>query len=82
MTDDSPARRRFLKLDDVMEILNISRAQTYALVRSGALEGIQIGERNIWRVEEAKLQEFIDEAYRKTAEAIATGEVDDEPAED
>lgn len=29
---DSPAQRRFLKLDDIMEILNISRAQTYALV--------------------------------------------------
>lgn len=40
---DTPARRRFLKLEDVMEILNISRAQTYALVRSGALKGIQIG---------------------------------------
>lgn len=38
--------------------------------------------RNIWRVEETKLQEFIDEAYRKTGEAIAKGEVDDEPAED
>ncbi|QOI65961.1 hypothetical protein IG195_21760 (plasmid) [Arthrobacter sp. TES] len=38
--------------------------------------------RGVWRVEEAKVQEFIDEAYRKTAEAIAKGEVDDEPAED
>ncbi|SDQ03635.1 helix-turn-helix transcriptional regulator [Arthrobacter crystallopoietes] len=43
---DSPARRRFLKLDEVMDILNISRAQTYALVRSGDLQGIQIGGRN------------------------------------
>ncbi|NMR32063.1 helix-turn-helix domain-containing protein [Crystallibacter degradans] len=79
---DTPAQRRFLKLDDVMDILNISRAQTYALVRSGDLEGIQIGGRNIWRVEETKLQEFIDESYRKTAQAIAKGEIDDEPAED
>jgi hypothetical protein len=38
--------------------------------------------RGVWRVEEAKVQEFIDEAYRKTAEAIAKGEVDDERAED
>ena len=80
---DSPARRRFLKLDEVMDILNISRAQTYALVRSGDLQGIQIGgRRNIWRVEETKLQEFIDEAYRKTAEAVAAGEIDTEPTED
>ena len=79
---DTPARRRFLTLDDVMGILNISRAQAYTLVRSGDLEGIQIGGRNIWRVEETKLQEFIDESYRKTAQAIAKGEIDDEPAED
>ncbi|WP_205676878.1 helix-turn-helix domain-containing protein [Arthrobacter crystallopoietes] len=43
----TPAQRRFLKLDDVMDILNISRAQAYALVRTGDLEGIQIGTVNL-----------------------------------
>jgi len=56
--------QRFLTLLDVAEILNISASQTYALVRSGDLKGIQIGGRNRWRV---KLEEFIEEAYRKTA---------------
>lgn len=36
---------RFLKLTDVSEILNISDSQTYALVRSGQVKGIQIGGR-------------------------------------
>lgn len=58
---------RFLKLTDVSEILNISDSQTYALVRSGELKGIQIGGRNQWRVERVKLEEFIEEAYRRTA---------------
>jgi len=58
---------RFLTLLDVAEILNISASQTYALVRSGDLKGIQIGGRNQWRVERSKLEEFIEEAYRKTA---------------
>lgn len=58
---------RFLTLGDVAEILNISASQTYALVRSGDLKGIQIGGRNQWRVERIKLEEYIDEAYRKTA---------------
>jgi excisionase family DNA binding protein len=58
---------RFLTLGDVAEILNISASQTYALVRSGDLKGIQIGGRNQWRVERIKLEEYIDEAYRRTA---------------
>ena len=36
-------------------------------MRSGDLKGIQIGGRNQWRVERIKLEEYIDEAYRKTA---------------
>src|SRR4051794_41687059 len=40
---------RFLQLADVAEILNISAAQTYALVRSGELPAIKIGGRGQWR---------------------------------
>jgi excisionase family DNA binding protein len=58
---------RFLTLADVAEILNISASQTYALVRSGDLQGIQIGGRNQWRVERSKLEEYIEQAYRRTA---------------
>jgi excisionase family DNA binding protein len=50
--------------------LNISASQTYALVRSGDLKGIQIGGRNQWRVERIKLEEFIEEAYRRTAQQL------------
>ena len=59
--------KRFLTLADVAETLNISASQTYALVRSGDLKGIQIGGRNQWRVERSKLEEYIEEAYRRTA---------------
>jgi excisionase family DNA binding protein len=61
---------RFMTLPDVAEILNISASQTYALVRSGDLKGIQIGGRNQWRVERVKLEEFIEEAYRRTAQQL------------
>lgn len=61
------ASERFLTLADVAEILNISASQTYALVRSGDLQGIQIGGRNQWRVERSKLEEYIEQAYRRTA---------------
>ena len=59
-----------MTLPDVAEILNISASQTYALVRSGDLKGIQIGGRNQWRVERVKLEEFIQEAYRRTAQQL------------
>ena len=62
---------RFLTLADVSEILNVSTSQAYALVRSGDLQGIQIGGRNQWRVERTKLEQYIEEAYRRTAETLA-----------
>jgi excisionase family DNA binding protein len=62
---------RFLTLADVSEILNVSTSQAYALVRSGDLQGIQIGGRNQWRVERAKLEEYIESAYRRTAESLS-----------
>ncbi|WP_300343786.1 helix-turn-helix domain-containing protein [Nesterenkonia sp.] len=61
--------RRFLTLPDVAEALNISMSQTRALIKSGDLEGIQIGGRGQWRVEEAKLDEYIDRQYAAQREA-------------
>ena len=61
---------RFLTLADVAEILNISTSQTYALVRSGDLKGIQIGGRNQWRVERTRLEEYINDAYDRTAASL------------
>src|SRR3712207_9062172 len=40
---------RFLTLDDVAEILNVSWSQAYALVRRRELIAIQIGGRGQWR---------------------------------
>ena len=62
---------RFLTLAEVADELNISASQTYALVRSGDLLGIQIGGRNQWRVERTKLEEYIEQAYRKTASNLS-----------
>ncbi|MGY1735144.1 helix-turn-helix domain-containing protein [Geodermatophilus sp. SYSU D00684] len=59
---------RFLTLDDVAEILNVSWSQAYALVRRRELIAIQIGGRGQWRVEVDELERFI---QRKYAEARA-----------
>jgi excisionase family DNA binding protein len=63
---------RFLQLSDVAEILNISAAQTYALVRSGELPAIKIGGRGQWRVERTELEGYIQRCYAETKQFVAT----------
>ena len=58
---------RFLTLDDVAEELTVSRSQAYALVRNGDLPAIKVGGRGQWRIERAKLEDYIAAAYRDTA---------------
>jgi excisionase family DNA binding protein len=57
------ATPRFLTLDDVAEILNVSWAQAYALVRRKDLIGLQIGGRGQWRIEVDELERFIQQKY-------------------
>jgi excisionase family DNA binding protein len=64
------AEPRFLQLTDVAEILNISAAQTYALVRNGALPAIKVGGRGQWRVERSKLEDYIAQAYDETKQFV------------
>ncbi|ERI35203.1 helix-turn-helix domain-containing protein (plasmid) [Arthrobacter sp. TES] len=73
-----------MTLGDVGEELNISSTQAYALVRSGELPAIQIGGRGQWRVESRILEEFITQAYEKSAAAArdARPPEDDENADD
>lgn len=63
--------RRFLPLAEVCEILSISSAQGYALVRSGQLPAIQVGGRGQWRVEASVLEEFIQSKYAEQRAAVA-----------
>ncbi|HEX6577495.1 MAG TPA: helix-turn-helix domain-containing protein [Jiangellaceae bacterium] len=63
---------RFLHLADVAEVLNISSAQAYALVRSGDLPAIKVGGRGQWRVEASILEEYIQRLYAETRDFVAT----------
>jgi len=64
---------RFLTLADVTEVLNISTAQAYALVRSGELPAIQVGGRGQWRVEASELEAYIQRRYAETRAKIDGG---------
>jgi excisionase family DNA binding protein len=66
------ATPRFLRLSDVAEVLNISSAQVYALVRRGDLDAIKIGGRGQWRVEASVLEDYIQRLYAETRDFVAT----------
>ena len=58
---------RFMLLSDVATELNVSDSQVYHMVRSGELPAIKIGGRGQWRVQRAKLEEYIQHKYAETA---------------
>lgn len=76
MSDESN-EPRFMTLRQVADLLKCTQGQVYSLVRSGDLQGIQIGGRNQWRVERSKLEEYIKQAYRRTAENLERLQTDD-----
>ncbi|MEO6999354.1 MAG: helix-turn-helix domain-containing protein [Terracoccus sp.] len=64
--------QRFLQLTEVSEVLNISAAQAYALVRSGELPAIKVGGRGQWRVEASELEGYIQRMYAETKSFVAS----------
>ncbi len=72
-------KRRFLTTEQVAEELNVGLPLVRTLLKSGELRAIQIG--GLWRVATTDLEEYINQAYRTTADKIATGEIPDEDPE-
>jgi excisionase family DNA binding protein len=72
---------RFLLLADVAAELNVSDSQVYHMVRSGELPAIKIGGRGQWRVERAKLEEYIQLKYAETADWVAQNPLSDRESE-
>jgi excisionase family DNA binding protein len=64
--------RRFIPLTEVSEILDVSAAQAYALVRSGDLPAIKVGGRGQWRVETVELEAYIQRMYAETRGLVTT----------
>ncbi|WP_144121987.1 helix-turn-helix transcriptional regulator [Catellatospora sichuanensis] len=61
---------RFLTLEQVAEELSTSTAQIYALVRRGELPAIRLGGRGQWRVERARLEDFIAQLYDEAQQYV------------
>ncbi|WP_196842268.1 helix-turn-helix domain-containing protein [Arthrobacter sp. CAN_A1] len=64
-----------MTIPDVAEELNTSTSQIRALIRVGDLPAIQIGGRGQWRIERTTLEDYINDAYQRTNEAIRRGDL-------
>jgi len=73
-------RRRFLTIEQAAEELNVGLPTVRGLLSAGELRGIQVGGRGLWRIGSADLEEYITNAYARTAEQIARGELAEEDA--
>lgn len=51
-------RPRALKVEEMAQILSISRNSAYELVRSGRIRAIRVG--RIYRIHESAMDEFLD----------------------
>lgn len=59
----------------------MNQNQIRALLSSGELRGIQVGGRGLWRIGASDIEDYIAEAYRRTAERTAAGELKDQGGE-
>ena len=64
-------------LSDVAAELNVSDSQVYHMVRSGELPAIKVGGRGQWRVERARLEEYIAQKYEETASWVEQNPLSD-----
>lgn len=75
---DQPTKRRFLTVEQAAEELNVKSSLIRGLISSGELRAIKIGGRGLWRIGLQDLEDYIAEAYRRTAAHIAAGDLLDD----
>jgi excisionase family DNA binding protein len=71
-------KRRFLTIEQAAEELNSKASLIRNLMKTGELRAIKIGAAGQWRIGIQDLEDYIADAYRRTAERIASGELADE----
>jgi excisionase family DNA binding protein len=77
VTDESN-QPRFLTLAQVADELNVKQSLVQGLIRTGELRAFQVGGRGLWRIGRQDVEDYIEQAYRRTAERIAAGEISDD----
>ena len=63
---------RFLRPEEVAEVLNVTESQVYTLMRDGELEAVKIGRRGVWRVAPDALERYIARLQEDAAQRSRT----------
>ncbi|MGK3958527.1 helix-turn-helix domain-containing protein [Arthrobacter sp. R4] len=74
-------KRRFLTIEQVAEELSSKSSLIRNLIQTVELRAFQVGARGLWRIGRQDLEDYIADAYRRTAEQIAAGELADDVPE-
>lgn len=82
MTDEPTKPPRFRTVEQVAQELNVGIPLIRGLLLSGALRGIQVGAKGVWRIGTADVEAYIEQAYRHTAQRAARGDFKDEEVSD
>ncbi len=69
--------QKFLTIADVADYLSVSAGQVRTLIKNGEIPAIQVGGRGQWRIEESKLEEYIQHGYEQTRQKISANEIDE-----
>lgn len=72
-----PNQPRFLTIAQVADELNVKQSLVQGLIRSSELRAFQVGGRGLWRIGRQDIEDYIERAYRCTAERIAAGVLED-----
>lgn len=71
-----PNQPRFLTMAQVADELNVKQNLVQGLISTGELRAFQVGGRGLWRIGRQDVEDYIEQAYRRTAERIAVGELE------
>ncbi|MDR6794788.1 excisionase family DNA binding protein [Pseudarthrobacter oxydans] len=74
---DQRAQSRFLTMTQVAEELNVKQSLVQGLIKTGELRAFQVGGRGMWRIGRQDVEDYVNQAYQRTAERIAAGEIAD-----
>lgn len=76
MAEESNRPLRFLTVEQVAQELNVGEPLVRGMLKSGDLRGIQVGGRGVWRIGRGDVEAYVEQAYERTAEKIASGDFD------
>ena len=75
---EAPIQHRFLTPTHAAEEMNVQPNRIHAMIKAGELRAFQVGGRGLWRIGRQDLEDYTAEAYRRTGERIAGGEIKDD----